>query len=77
MPVYTFYPYAERGAALMFEVIDLADDKAAATYAARLLALHASAAEVEVWEGDRQVHRETRAQAPPRRAGDGPPAPGA
>ncbi len=77
MPTYTFYPYAEAGTALMFEVLDLPDDSAAVTHAERLLTLHASAAEVVVWEDDRQVHRETRAQVSPREACDQPRAPGA
>ena len=64
MPIYTFYPYTAEGAALMFEVVDLVDDSAAATHAARLLTLHASASEVVVWEVDREVHREARVPAP-------------
>jgi hypothetical protein len=73
VPIYTFYPYAAGGSALVFEAIDLADDGVAMRHAERLLGQHASAAEVVVWEGDRQVHREIRAPATPRGAGDEPP----
>lgn len=73
MPIYTFYPYAAEGTALMFEAIDLADDGVAMRHAERLLGQHASAAEVVVWEGDRQVHQEIRARPAPRGAGDEPP----
>lgn len=75
MPIYTFYPYTAAGSALMFEAIDLADDGIAMTHAGRLLAQHASAAEVVVWQEDREVHRETRAQTQPQGHRDGSPEP--
>ena len=61
MPIYTFYPYTAEGSALMFEALDLADDEIAIARAGLLLNLHASAAEVVVWQDEREVHRETRA----------------
>lgn len=62
MPAYTFYPYAARGLGLTFQDIDLPDDAAARVQALRILAEHGSAIEVQVWQDDRLVHGEVRAQ---------------
>ena len=70
MPIYTFYPYTAEGSALMFEAIDLADDEIAMAHAGHMLSQHASAAEVVVWQEDRQVHREAREKPRAQEIGD-------
>ena len=65
MPAYTFYPYAARGLGLTFQDTDLPDDAAAQVQALRILADHGSALEVQVWQDDRLVCREVRAQDAP------------
>ncbi len=56
MPIYTFYPRMNDGAALTFDAVELADDQAAIAYCRLVLSEHLSATEVVVWEGDRRVH---------------------
>ena len=67
-----FFPYTADGAALMFEAVDLEDDGAAMGHAERLLSQHASAAEVVIWEDDREVHREVRTKGTTRELCDDP-----
>lgn len=56
MPIYTFYPRMIDGSALMFDAVELADDRAAIGHCRLVLAEHQSATEVVVWEGERRVH---------------------
>lgn len=56
MPIYTFYPRMNDGAALTFNAVELADDQAAVDHCMLVLSEHLSATEVVVWDGDRRVH---------------------
>jgi hypothetical protein len=56
LPIYTFYPRMNDGAALTFDAVELADDQAAIDHCRLVLAEHLSATEVVVWDGDRRVH---------------------
>lgn len=60
MPRYFFYPRNAGGTALTFEVFEFPDRAAAVVRCAELLADHASAIVVEVWEGERLIHAELR-----------------
>ena len=64
MPVFTFYPCRPDGAAASFEAFELDSDDAARERALRMLERHPSCAYVVAWQGDRQVHVETRRAAP-------------
>ena len=60
MSIYTFYPRRADGAANAFDAVELADDEVARTFALKVLAQHASAVEVAIWLGDREVGRIVR-----------------
>jgi hypothetical protein len=55
MPLFTFYPCRSDGMAVAFETFELAGDDAALARAERVLADHASAVQVVVWQGERRV----------------------
>jgi len=55
VPLFTFYPARPDGASTAIEAYDLDDDAEALVQGRRVLRDHASAAEVIVWQGDRQV----------------------
>ena len=55
MSIYTFYPRRADGASNAFEAVELAGDDQARAFAQRVLAQHASAVEVSVWAGEREV----------------------
>lgn len=55
MASYTFYPYRPDGDALLFDEADLTNDDAARAYARAVLAEHASAVRVEIWNDNRRV----------------------
>lgn len=60
MPLFTFYPRRPDGSATAFEALELSDDDAALARARRVLDDHASAADVAVWQGERQVGQVAR-----------------
>ena len=60
MSIYTFYPRRADGASNAFDAVELASDEQARAFASRVLAQHASAVEVAVWAGEREVCRVTR-----------------
>ena len=60
MPAYTIFPYTENGSALMFEASSFPNRKAAISRAEELFAEHHLAAQVVVWEGDKQVYSRER-----------------
>ena len=62
--LFTFYPCRADGASTAFETFELADDEAALGRARRVLADHASAATVVIWQGERQVGLVVREDAP-------------
>jgi hypothetical protein len=53
--LFTFYPCRADGSAVAFEALELADDATALARARAVLADHASAVEVVVWQGERRV----------------------
>jgi hypothetical protein len=55
LALYTFFLRRADGDATSFEIHELLDDAAAASWAHRVAAAHASAAYVEVFHGDREV----------------------
>jgi hypothetical protein len=55
MVSYIFYPYRPDGDALVFDEADLSNDDAARAYARGVLAEHASAVRVEIWNDNRRV----------------------
>lgn len=63
MPLFTFYPRRTDGSATAFEALELADDQAALSRARQVLEDHRSAADVAVWQGERQVGAVARAAA--------------
>ncbi|WP_304275942.1 response regulator [Caulobacter segnis] len=67
MPVFLFYPQTPDGACLTFVSASLADDAEAVRHAAQVLADHASADEVAVWQGERliAVHGRDSSATPP------------
>ena len=65
MSIYTFYPRKADGASSAFDAMELRNDAQARAFARRVLDQHASAVEVSIWAGEREVGRVTRA-APAR-----------
>ena len=63
MSIYTFYPRRADGASNAFDAADLAGDEQARAFAERVLRRHASAVEVVIWLGERQVGRVSRTAA--------------
>ncbi len=63
MSAYLFHVFQLDGAALSFEVRVLASDPEAIAHAEQVLQDHRSAAEVEIWDDARLVHRAARAPA--------------
>ena len=61
---YLFHVFQPGGAALSFEVQLLASDEEAIARAEQVLQEHRSAAEVEIWDDARLVHKAARASAP-------------
>lgn len=55
MSIYTFYPRRADGASSAFQAVELAGDDQARAFAQRVLSQHASAVEVSVWAGEREV----------------------
>lgn len=55
MASYIFYPYRPDGDALLFDEADLTNDNAARAHARAVLAEHASAMRVEIWNDNRLV----------------------
>ena len=55
LTLYTFFLCRDDGSAHAFEAHEMRDDAAALALAAAILADHASAAYVNVYDGDRQV----------------------
>lgn len=55
MPLFTFYPCRRDGSSTAFETFEHATDGEALQRARRVLAEHASAVEVVVWQGERRV----------------------
>lgn len=55
MPLFTHYPCRPDGSYLVFESWEDPDDEAALARARRVLADHASAIEVVIWQGERRV----------------------
>ena len=64
MSAYLFHVFQLGGAALSFQVQLLASDEEAIAHAEQVLQEHRSAAEVEIWEDARLVHKAARAPAP-------------
>jgi hypothetical protein len=64
--LYTFHSFNDAQAPLGLQVFELDTDAAAVEQAAHVLAEHASAARVLVFQGDREVA--TRQRTPPSRA---------
>lgn len=60
---YLFHVFQLGGGALSFEVRVLASDPEAIAHAGQVLREHPSAAEVEVWDDTRLVHKAARARA--------------
>jgi hypothetical protein len=61
MSIYTFYPHRADGASNAFDAADLVGDAQAYDFARRVLSKHASAVEVVIWLGEREVGRVCRA----------------
>ena len=58
--LYTLYAFKSDGAALTFEMVEMADDTQASARAERMLTEHVNCAHVEVWETNRQVMTKAR-----------------
>ena len=65
MPLYVFYPTRSNGLAGTFETAAFRSDSESAAHATTLLATHESAANVVVYEGQRQVAVVHRNLEPP------------
>jgi type IV pilus biogenesis protein CpaD/CtpE len=63
MPIYTFYPRRADGGSSAFDAMELRDDDQARAFADRVLAAHASAVEVAIWAGEREVGHVSRLAA--------------
>jgi hypothetical protein len=64
MPLFTFYPCRPDGSSSALEAEVCRDDAAALFRARRVLDDHASAVEVEVWQGERRVGALARVSDP-------------
>jgi hypothetical protein len=64
VPLFTFYPCRRDGSSTAFETFEQPDDAAALVRARRVLAEHASAVEVVVWQGERCVGAVARVADP-------------
>lgn len=53
--IYAFYPLRADGSSIAFDLIECPDDPAAEITAVEVLRRHASAVEVEFWEGERRA----------------------
>jgi hypothetical protein len=74
VPAYVFHVFQTGGAALSFEVRVLASDHEAVAHAEQVLQEHRSAAETEIWDDARLVHKAVRTPDGPTHAPEtGPP----
>lgn len=64
MPLFTFYPCRSDGSSPAFESVECSDEAAALRRARRVLAEHASAIEVVIWQGERCIGAVHRAASP-------------